>query len=448
MNHNSMYNMNIDLNIEIYVHNLLNKLNDDKNQYLEKILKLTILTDDKKIIDTNTTYINFNEYIPYINFLYVNKTAFIDETDILYHGSNLDTLLRNIIEQNEVKTCWVPELGYYILENISLHFDQLLIDEYNSNLMSLLKKLFIPYDQYRGLDKMIGNIPNLITYDTSSKGNLRLYIPLNFYFCGNPALSLPMINMLYTKGTIQFKLRDLNDLLIYDENAIFVKKQKIKCNMLVKYIFLEEEERKKTASSRLEFLIEKFQNAGTFYYNINDLLGNKTICDCANLYPDSKIISRLRMTDPTKFILWRLRIKYKDKNLNYYWNNTKNLLVSDLEENIQNQYIKYIKIIFNGKVREQGQPQLFNLVNPYGRYLGSLGNYEYLYSFSLYPIIYQPSGSANLSQIEDIIIEHTLTPEFLKLINDNKLTIEMEYWWCSYNIIRMMIGMCAPLFFN
>jgi hypothetical protein len=291
---------------------------------------------------------------------------------------------------------------------------------------------------------MIGNTINLITYDSTSKGNIKLYTPLNFYFCKNATTSLPMINLLYTKGTVQFKLRNLNDLLIYDSNAIFIKKPTIKCQMLVKYIYIEEEERKKISKSKLEFLIERYKNAGSFYYNYNDLLGNKILCTCDSNYfiGETKIVSRLRMVDPTKYILWRLRVKYSDKNINnYFWN--KNGYIYN-NKNIKT--ISYIKIFFNSKIREQGQEQLFNLVNPYGRYLGSLNNGEYIYCFALFPLIYQPSGSANLSQIEDIMIEHILEPEFVKLIKENNLIIEMEYWSFGYNIMRMISGMAAPLF--
>ena len=435
---------NIELNNEDYLYKILNNLSDEKNFYLKKILKLSTITDIDKIIDSNTEYINYNENIPYVEYLYVNKEAFIKYTDILYRGSKLDTLLRNMILQNPVKTCWVPELGYYIIQNISLHYDQLLIDEYDSNLMSLLRKLNVPYDQNRGLDKMIGNTINLITYDSTSKGNIKIYTPLNFYFCKHESTSLPMINLLYTKGTVQFKLRNLNDLLIYDSNAIFIKKPSIKCHMLVKYIYIEEEERIKISKSKLEFLIERYKNAGSFYYNYNDLLGNKILCTRNSNYfiGETKIVSRLRMVDPTKYILWRLRIKYSDKNINnYFWN--KNGYIYN-NKNIKT--ISYIKIFFNSKIREQGQEQLFNLVNPNGRYLGSLNNGEYIYCFALFPLIYQPSGSANLSQIEDIMIEHILEPEFVKLIKENNLVIEMEYWSFGYNIMRMISGMAAPLF--
>jgi hypothetical protein len=44
------------------------------------------------------------------------------------------------------------------------------------------------------------------------------------------------------------------------------------------------------------------------------------------------------------------------------------------------------------------------------------------------------------------MIEHIIEPEFVKLIRDNNLVIEMEYWSYGYNIMRMISGMCAPLF--
>mgnify|MGYP003335441477 CR=1 FL=1 len=56
-----------------------------------------------------------------------------------------------------------------------------------------------------GIDILNGNTEYNITYDTSNKGNLKIKIPLKFYFCKDIGLSIPMINLLYTKGIIKFK---------------------------------------------------------------------------------------------------------------------------------------------------------------------------------------------------------------------------------------------------
>jgi hypothetical protein len=425
---------NINFDLQKIIINIFNNLIQQKYKYLNLILNLSIITDPdpSKNIDINTPSIDYNSDIPYLNYLYMHPELFSDQTDIIYNNSKLDILLRNIISQNPVSYCWVPELGYRILEDLTFNLDQLLIDEYDSNLLSLIKKIHIPYDQYVGLDKLIGNTPELTTYNQYNKGNINLYIPLNFYFCKESTLSMPMINLLYTKGIIKFKIRNLNELLIYDKNAIFIKQPKIKCNMLVQYIYLEDDERKKIASSKMEFLIEKYKFANSYSYNYK------------NIIEQNILRTKLRVADPTKYILWRLRVKYKDINENNYkWNingyydlTGKLIPTTDM-----------IKIYFNGLIREQYKPALFDTIGPYTRCIGDINEGEYIYSFALYPLMYQPSGSANLSQIEDVIIEHQLTDNFIKLMKENMLNVEMEFWAFGYNVMRMISGLAAPIFY-
>jgi hypothetical protein len=115
-------------------------------------------------------------------------------------------------------------------------------------------------------------------------------------------------------------------------------------------------------------------------------------------------------------------------------------------ENIKT--IEEIKICFNGSTREQGKAELFNIVFPYSRLIGSLKNDEYIYSFSLYPLLYQPSGTANLSNIEEVLFEYKFNDNFMKEIKEKGLNIECEYWTSTYNILRYVSGMCAPLFYS
>jgi len=417
------YNNNIDLLLTT------NKLN-----YYNNIIKLTQQINPI----TNNQIIKFKKNLPYIENLY-NTPQFYSYTDIIYHGSELDILLRNIVNKTPVKYCWVSELGHYLLENISFYLDELLIDDTNSNLRSLLNKLKNDFEHSRGYNMMIGNIPELINYDTNNKGNFKLSIPIEFYFNKDASLSIPMINLLYTKGIIKFKLRNIEDLLIYDQNAILKKKPKIKTSMNIQYIYLEEEERKRVSSSKLEFLIERFRYGGIYNYNYSHII-------------DRKLRTQLKMADPTKYILWRFKVLYPTKiQNNYKWNsNGYNTFIPEknkvtIYENIKT--IDNIKVYFNGLTREQGTAQLFNLINPYGRLMGSLDNDEYIYIFALYPLLYQPSGTANLSNIEDIIVEFELNSNFIQSIIDNGLTMQIEYWSCTYNVLRFISGMCAPLFY-
>lgn len=412
-------------------------INITKYDFYKSIIKITKARTSEITIN-NTDPITFEKDIPFIEDLY-SIPDYFTQTEILYHGTDVDNLFRNITNNIPVKYCWVPELGQYLLENLSLHFDELLIDELNSNLRSLLHKIKDSSSHERGYDIMMGNTEYLTTYDENNKGNITLRIPLEFYFYKEPSLALPMINLLYTKGIIKFKIRNLEDLLIYDTNAIITKKPKLKSSLDIQYIYLEEDERKRVAGSKMEFLIEKFRNGGIYNYNYDSIV-------------DGKIKTQLKFADPTKYIVWRLKVKFQSEmQNNYTWNkngyNTYTYNPARLTSYINNKTVKNIKVYFNGSAREQGQPDLFNTINPYMRFCGSLENDEYMYIFSLYPLLYQPSGTANLSNIEDIIVEFELMQDFIDKLNSEGLTLEIEYWALGYNILRFISGMAAPIFY-
>ena len=52
-----------------------------------------------------------------------------------------------------------------------------------------------------------------------------------------------------------------------------------------------------------------------------------------------------------------------------------------------------------------------------------------------------------IGQIEDVIIEHQLTDNFINLMKANNLTVEMEFWAFGYNVMRMISGLAAPIFY-
>ncbi len=415
-----------DINLNFYINEL-------KLSIFKEIQALTRPRLESNPI-TNDNPITFTYLLPYIENLYLIPD-FYTETDILYHGSPIDLYLRKITRQDPVKYCWVNEMGNYLLENLSFNLDELLIDEMNSNLKSLMHKIEGNREQQRAYDINIGNIKYLQTYDDKQKGNITIRIPLEFYFYKDSSLAIPMINLLYTKGVIKFKLRNLEDLIIYDPDATLVKRPKIKTSLDIQYIYLEEEERKRVAASKMEFLIERYRYGGLYNYNYSHII-------------DGKIRTQLKMADPTKYILWRLKVKYPDRNQNNYTWNMNGYYIQDFYNSYKNiKTVDNIKVYFNGSTREQGTAELFNLINPHNRTIGSLGYDEYIYIFALYPLLYQPSGTANLTNIEDIIIEFELNKDFIAAILENGLNFEIEYWAYGYNVLRFISGMCAPIFY-
>jgi hypothetical protein len=112
--------------------------------------------------------------------------------------------------------------------------------------------------------------------------------------------------------------------------------------------------------------------------------------------------------------------------------------------------ISSISVRMNGVQREQSREENFYThVIPYSRGVSSLNKGEYMYCFALFPLILQPTGTANYSEIQDssILIEFTKTIKQLLIDNKNLIAVS-ELWGCSYNTLRVLSGMAGLAFFK
>ena len=429
-----------DATIDKYNAEILNNINTNKTYYYNIITKIIYYNG---VLPTNEEieYINqrFSPYFPIRNLIPNAK---------IYESSELDIVLSSMIIGIAPSYSWVKELAYYMFEYLQLEINNDIFESQNSQLMSLNKKLFLNETHKRGIDYLIGNRTELYTYDNKNKSGITLYLPLNFWFTKNNTYnSLPMTNILYSDVSIAFKLKKLLDLLILAPNSFIDKEPKVKCSFVIDYVYLEQEERLRIAASKLEFLVEKYNYGGIYSYKSKDII-NKTIN------------TKLYFTDPTKFILWRVKVKNTDI-LNWNKNGyeiTYTKVVNYVEPFTQTQMVSYYpytrqipliintKINFNGNTRQEGDYNYFNAVIPYICGLGSLRDGECMYSFSLFPKLLQPSGTANLSGIEDLSFDHVLSDDIISRMETDNLELEIEYWSMSYQVMRVMSGFIAPAF--
>jgi len=428
-------------NITELINYINSYLKTKKNTYYN-ILTNILYNNDLPIPDTTKILYdnqNYSFYYPILKYSQLRMT---------YENSSCDNIITSMILNKPASYSWVNEPGHYLFEKIQLLFNGDIFDYYNSNLLSLKKKLFTESNKIRSYNKLIQNTYDMLTYNNTNKSNKQFILPLDFYFTREITSSLPMSNILYTDVTINFKTRKLEDLLTLAPGSFIKKQPKIHCKLIVDYIYLEIEERLRIAASKLEFLADHFKYGRKFTYKYSDII-------------DGKIKEKLYFADPTKFILWRVKSKNNDRqnwNINDYIKINKKVYSESLNNyssyslfriNINHtEIIKNIAFYFNGNKRQQGSYLYFNSVIPYECNLGALNFGEFLYSFSLLPKFLQPSGSANLSMIEDLEIEQEINPSYLELMKNEDLEIEMEFFSYSYQILRIMSGFAAPAFIN
>jgi len=94
------------------------------------------------------------------------------------------------------------------------------------------------------------------------------------------------------------------------------------------------------------------------------------------------------------------------------------------------------KLVLNGNDRfSQRDGFYFNVVQPYECHTGQCAPGINVYSFSLKPEDYQPSGTCNFSRIDNADLELTLST------NIQNFTSKARVYALSYNILRVMSGM-------
>ena len=113
---------------------------------------------------------------------------------------------------NGAKVRWVDNIGYVLLKTIELEIGGKIIDTHYADWLFIWNELN-KSNNARGIDNMIGNIPELTDF-TSSKDSYKLYIPLQFWFCRNVSLSLPIVALEYSEVKINIEFNDIKNCII------------------------------------------------------------------------------------------------------------------------------------------------------------------------------------------------------------------------------------------
>ena len=219
------------------------------------------------------------------------------------------------------------------------------------------------------------------------------------------------------------------------------------CYLLVDYIFLDSEERKRIYAEKHEFLIEQL------------ILAN-----------DSTIINQttsiLGLYNPVKYIVWTVQQEYLGQKYNNdHFNYTNSYKYKDIlyitdedhylnkNENHQEKYeiIQYgFSNVINSILYLNDMKRIEQQDNIYYGIIQPLQHFKYcpqaginLYSFSLHPADFQPSGACNMSAIDNIKLFNNLDP----VINNNNPGHLRVYGVC-YNILKIESGLGGCVFVN
>ena len=176
------------------------------------------------------------------------------------------------------KYAWCRRPGHAVIKSAELLIGGSQIDKHIGTWLDVWYELTHSLEQERGYARMIGDVPELTTLTNGNvpsisnnplgqNGTYRLFVPLQFWFCRNYGLALPLIALQYHDVRIKVELENLSNLIVYTNSsgsAPNFGSMSVNLNVLSDFVYLDAEERKRFAQVGHEYLIEQLQYEDSF----------------------------------------------------------------------------------------------------------------------------------------------------------------------------------------
>ena len=199
-------------------------------------------------------------------------------------------------DRAKAQFAWVKNIGHALIDEVSFDIGGTTIDKQYGAWMNIWKELSLDNGKKAALSKMLGDVPELtsistLSADDGSKNTLKksypLYIPLQFYFCRNYGLALPLVALQYHQVILKVKFRPFHQLAIMNEaTAKGVGDLKLDdTSLYVDFIYLDDDERQRFAQKSHEYLIEQTQHTSDSVTN-------------------TSVKSKLSFNHPVKSVTW------------------------------------------------------------------------------------------------------------------------------------------------
>lgn len=217
----------------------------------------------------------------------VNRTG-----DLLYNMHVCVSL--PAIDASGIEWGYVNRLGHALILETTVEIGGQVIDTHYGDWLNIWYELTHKTGMEPSYSAMIGDIPSLTNISSYAKPSYNLYIPLQFWFNRHSGLALPIVALQYHDVRISVTFNSWNNIVNY-VSTIPTAVSMTNAFLLIDYIYLDSDERKKFAQSAHEYMIEQLQ----FY-------GSETIVGTNNTY-------KLNFNHPCKYIIW---VPHLDRYLN------------------------------------------------------------------------------------------------------------------------------------
>ena len=416
---------------------------------------------------------------------------------------------------------WLDFPGEQLISQVEVEIGGQRIDRQYGDWMHIWNQLTLSKEQERGYYKMVGQttqltyltneayadvgtacdaVSNQVCHPRKSLPETTLYVPLQFWYCRNPGLALPLIALQYHEVKINLDLRPIDECLFAVTGTTPAKNTDayinsiVAASLYVDYVFLDTDERRRMAQNPHEYLIEQLQ-----------FTGDESITSNSN-----KI--KLNFNHPCKELVW---VVQNDDIVNYCeqydsGDGAQPFNYTDMRDALLNSYEAFTDVdaissatsaftvgdfgavetstgggshvneivnlqkaaggdalafvaaetaldmhcwgenpVVTAKLQLNGQDRFseregtyFDLVQPYQFHTRSPDTGINVYSFALRPEEHQPSGTCNFSRIDNATLQLVVSSEAVKG------SAKVRVYATNYNVLRVMSGMGGLAYSN
>ena len=315
-------------------------------------------------------------------------TCTISRNGDLIHRVYVQVALPELASGDTYKS-WV---GHKLIKSVEVEIGGQRIDKHYGDWLHIWNELSQTEGHWNGYKTMVSGADvedssGVLSHPGEDGAARTLYIPLQFWFCRNPGLALPLIALQYHEVKINVEFSSAADCVTgaagsFDSATLYVD-----------YIYLDTDERRRFAQVTHEYLIEQLQFTG-----------------------DEKAQSKLKLNfnHPVKELVWVEKAPGAEVG---------SYATTYSEAHLQ----------LNGHDRTSARkPTYYQLVQPYQHHERvPVDSYVNVYSFALRPEEHQPSGTCNMSRIDNATLN----------LKDVDSANTVSIYAVNYNVLRIMSGM-------
>jgi len=384
----------------------------------------------------------------------VNGTAALGKKFSVTVARNGDLLSRVYLEiewsgpTGPYDPCKSRSAGFDLIDYVEVEIGGQCIDKQYGEWMTIWCDLTHNTDQKSMLNRaMLWDSAASVAGNGADATDARSYIPLQFWFCRNPGLALPLIALQYHEVKLNVQLSCCDGVSCCADKCI--------CNLCVycDYVFLDTDERRRFAQVSHEYLIEQVQFS-------NDLTLKGGSCHAT---------TELRFNHPVKELMWVIQKNPCDYDCSEGSGcgsgvcpkngSDRDAPMGTFDENFVRARDCLLQLNGHDRFRKR-QGDYFTDVQRYEHHTGgfvrrvvNVPRYVHLYSFALKPEEHQPSGTCNFSRIDNAVLVQTLPLVSANGSACNGTTnpcvpLSLRVYAVNYNVLRIMSGMGGLAYSN